>query len=180
MEEKKKESVKDLLFIVIISLVLVFTIRIYIAQPFIVSGASMEPTFHTGEYLIIDQLSYRLNNPSRGDVIVFRYPMMPSKFFIKRIIGLPGETIRIQNDIVSVKEQGAEEFTKIDETYVEIDKYSNFEKTLSNTEYFVMGDNRPASLDSRSWGPLDEKYIVGKALVRLFPINKIDFLPGNE
>lgn len=180
MEEKKKGSIKDLLSVVITSLILVFVIRTYIAQPFIVSGASMEPTFHTGEYLIVDQLSYRLSDPHRGDVIVFRYPMMPSKFFIKRIIGLPGETIKIENDIITIKRVGSDEFIKLNENYTEVDKYTNFEKTLNNTEYFVMGDNRPASLDSRSWGPLDEKYIIGKALVRLFPIDKIDFLPGNE
>lgn len=180
MEEKKKESIKDLIFTVVISLILVFLIRTYVAQPFIVSGASMEPTFHTGEYLIVDQLSYKLNNPKRGDVIVFRYPMMPSKFFIKRIIGLPGEEIKVENNSIYIKEKVAEDFTKLEEDYVEIDKYTNIKKTLSNTEYFVMGDNRPASLDSRSWGPLDEKFIIGRALFRLFPINRIDFLPDNE
>ena len=112
MDEKKKDSIRDFLFVTITSLALVFAIRTYIAQPFVVSGASMEPNFHTGEYLIVDQLSYKINKPAREDVIIFRYPMMPSKFFIKRIIGLPGETVRINGEDVFVKQPQEEEFQK--------------------------------------------------------------------
>jgi len=178
MEEKEKTSIKDFLFVTIISLAVVFFVRTYIAQPFVVSGASMEPTFYTGEYLIIDQLSYHFSEPKRGDVIVFRYPLTPSKFFIKRVIGLPGEIIKITGNEVFIKKVGSEEFTQIQEDYIEFPKDSFVEERLSNTDYFVMGDNRLASLDSRIWGSLNKDFIVGKALLRLFPVNKIEILPG--
>jgi len=180
MEEKEKGTFKDFLFITIISLLIVFIVRTFIAQPFVVSGASMEPTFHTGEYLIVDQLSYRFHNPERGDVIVFKYPVIPSRFFIKRIIGLPGETIKVDGEEVFIKKPGEEEYKLLMEDYIEFPKNSFIEETLADDEYFVMGDNRLASLDSRVWGPLQEDFIIGKALVRLFPVNKIDFLPGND
>ena len=180
MEEKEKASFKDFLFVALVSLATVFVIRTFIAQPFVVSGASMDPTFHTGEYLIVDQLSYNFKDPERGDVIIFRYPVVPSKFFIKRIVGLPGETIKIDGEEVLIKEVGSNEFNKLEEKYIEFTKDNFLEKTLEDDEFFVMGDNRLASLDSRIWGPLEEEYIVGKALVRLFPVNKINFLPGDE
>lgn len=179
MEEKEKGSLKDFIFVTLISLAIVFFVRTFIAQPFVVSGASMEPAFHTGEYLIVDQLSYHFSNPKRGDVVVFKYPVIPSRFFIKRIIGLPGETVKVENEEVFIKKLGSNEFYKLSENYIEFPKDSFVETTLNNDQYFVMGDNRMASLDSRVWGPLDEKYIIGKAFVRLFPIDKIDFLPGN-
>jgi signal peptidase I len=153
MEPKKKESFKDFLFITVTSLILVFAIRTYIAQPFVVSGESMDPTFHTGEYLIVDQITYNFNDPQRGDVIVFRYPVMPSKFFIKRIIGLPGETIKIQGEKVFIKENDTSDFIEIKEDYIEFGKDTFMETKLENDQYFVMGDNRLASLDSRIWGP---------------------------
>lgn len=178
MEEKEKGTFKDFLFIVVISLAVVFIVRHFIAQPFVVSGASMEPTFHNGEYLIVDQLSYKLNNPERGDVIVFKYPIIPSRFFIKRIIGLPGEVVKIEGQEVYIKEVGSEEFKLLEEKYIEFPKDTFSESKLDDNEYFVMGDNRLASLDSRVWGPLNENFIVGKAFVRLFPFDKISLKPG--
>lgn len=177
-QEQKKESFKDFLIVTLISLAAVFLIRTYIAQPFVVSGASMEPTFHTGEYLIVDQLSYKFSEPQRGDVVIFRYPVIPSRFFIKRIIGLPGEIIKIEGQEVFTKRKAEDPYAKLEEDYIEFPKDSFMEITLQDDEYFVMGDNRLASLDSRSWGPLEESFIVGKAFVRLFPLNKLDFLPG--
>lgn len=178
MEDSKKDSIKDFLLITITSLVIVFLVRAYIAQPFVVSGASMEPTFHTGEYLIVDQVSYKVGEPQRGDVVIFRYPVVPSKFFIKRIIGLPGETVRIEGLDVFIKHKDQDEFTQLEESYIEFEKDSFTETVLEDDQYFVMGDNRVASLDSRFWGPLGSEYIVGKAMFRLFPLNKIDYLPG--
>ncbi len=179
MSEKFFASIKEYIVLIGTSLLMVFLVRSFIAQPFVVNGASMEPTFHTNEYLIVDQLSYELGEPHRGDVIVFKYPLLPSRFFIKRVIALPGETIRINNNEVFIKKVGEDEFTPLDEPYVEFPKESFVEMTLSQDEYFVMGDNRAASLDSRTWGPLKESFIVGKAFVRLFPPSKIDFLPGS-
>ncbi|MFA4890538.1 MAG: signal peptidase I [Candidatus Paceibacterota bacterium] len=136
----------------LIAVLIVAPIRLWIAQPFIVSGASMEPTFHNGDYLIVDELSYNFNGPQKNDVVIFRYPLDPSKYFIKRIEGLPGENI----------------------------KTNGKEITLKENEYYVMGDNRGASSDSRSWGPLKENFIVGRAFVRLWPFNKIGILPGQK
>lgn len=180
MKEKFLHTAREYALLIGTSLLMVFLVRTFVAQPFVVSGASMTPTFHTGEYLIVDQLSYELSNPHRGDVIIFRYPLIPTRFFIKRVIALPGETIRINGEKVEIKEVGSDSFMTLDEPYVELPKDSQTEMTLASDEYFVMGDNREASLDSRSWGPLKESFIVGRAFVRLFPITKVDFLPGND
>lgn len=175
MKEKILKIAREYTILIGTSLLMVFIVRTFIAQPFVVNGASMEPTFHTNEYLIVDQLSYELGSPKRGEVIIFRYPLIPSRFFIKRVIGLPGETIKITGNQVEIKEVGSEKFIILDEPYVQFPKESDEEITLRSDEYFVMGDNRMASLDSRSWGPLKESYIVGKAFIRLFPPSKLDF-----
>lgn len=179
MKEKILKTIKEYTVLIGTSLLMVFLVRTFIAQPFVVNGASMEPTFHTNEYLIVDQLSYELGSPKRGEVIIFKYPLIPSRYFIKRVIALPGETIKITGTKVEIKRLGENEFTTLEEPYIEFEKESFVETTLANDEYFVMGDNRLASLDSRSWGPLKESFIVGKAFIRLFPPSKIDFLPGS-
>lgn len=162
----------------LLALLIVAPIRIFIAQPFIVSGASMDPTFATGEYLIVDEISYRFNEPERGDVIVLKYPRNPSKFFIKRIVGLPGETLTMTDGSISITSTEVPIPWTLNESYVEFTKSDNSTITLAEDEYFVMGDNRSASLDSRSWGPLPENMIVGRALLRLFPITQASFMPG--
>ncbi len=179
MKENILQTAREYALLIGTSLLMVFFVRTFIAQPFVVNGSSMEPTFHTNEYLIVDQLSYEISEPHRGEVIIFKYPLIPSRFFIKRVIALPGETIRIKGTKVEIKEIGAADFYTLDEPYIEFEKESDVEITLANDEYFVMGDNRLASLDSRSWGPLKKSFVVGKAFVRLFPPSKIDFLPGS-
>ncbi len=162
-----------------IALLIVIPIRMFIAQPFIVSGASMEHTFHNGEYIIVDQISYYLHNPERGDVIIFRYPKDPSKFFIKRIIGIPNDTITIENSTVSITNDEYPNGFTLNEPYIKSMKPGmKIVEKLGGREYFVMGDNRDESSDSRVWGVLQEERIVGKAFLRLFPPKKIDFLPG--
>ena len=123
----------------------------------------MEQTFHTGEYLIVDQVSYYFEEPQRGDVVVFRYPKDPSKFFIKRVIGLPGDTIDIQGNVVKVIQEDGTEVT-LDEPYVKsMAESTSLTETLGPREYFVMGDNRDNSLDSRYWGFVPDENIVGRA-----------------
>ena len=178
MKSKIMAFIKELLTFAVISLVIVIPVRMFIAQPFIVSGESMYPTFDTGQYLIVDQISYRFNDPQRGDVIIFNYPKNPSKFFIKRVIGLPNETITIDGTTVYITKEDGEQVA-LKEPYIAMQKESDVETTLDDDEYFVMGDNRLASLDSRVWGPLEKDYIIGKAYLRLLPFNKISFLPGN-
>lgn len=179
---KNAERKKDIWEIIRFSLIILFIvgpIRLFIAQPFIVSGSSMVPTFNNRDYLIIDQLSYHLHAPERGDVIVFRYPEDPSKFFIKRVIGLPNERITIVNGEVRIAQQESETYSILDQeflTHKTVDSHPTV--TLGDDEYFVMGDNRPASSDSRVWGKLPEKYIIGKAFVRLYPFQDIDYKPG--
>ncbi len=176
--EKQENFFVELLKFFIIAVVIVIPIRFWIAQPFIVSGASMEPTFDTGQYLIIDELTYHLSNPQRGDVIIFKYPLNTSEYFIKRIIGLPGETVEIRDGKVYVI--GTDSIEKaLPEPYI-INKGNGYNRTvtLKSDEYFVMGDNRPNSSDSRVWGPLPNSDIVGRALVRLLPFNSISTFPG--
>jgi len=165
----------------LIALVIVLPIRFFVAQPFIVSGASMEPTFDSGEYLIVDELSYRFEPPKRGQVIIFRYPKDESKFFIKRVIGLPKETVEMRGKDLYIRNSAFPDGFKIEQPYLGegYDREDYLTVTLGAGEYFVLGDNRGASSDSRIWGTLPEKDIIGRALIRLFPITKIELLPGD-
>ena len=184
-DESKEEPHKDSFLVEIfkfslVALLIVLPVRIFIAQPFIVSGASMETTFSTGQYLIVDQLTYRFEEPARGDVIVFRYPKDPSKFFIKRIIGIPGDVVDINGNVVTIKNDTHKDGVVLEEqTYVlHMSQTTTLTETLGANEYFVMGDNRDASSDSRMWGVLQRDKIIGRAFIRLFPITKIGVLPG--
>lgn len=164
--------------VIAIALAIAFIVRTFIAEPFVVDGASMDPTFKTGHFLIIDRVSYRFEEPKRGDIIVFVPPKDTSKFYIKRIIGLPNETITLNRGQVSVSTGSTT--TKIDEPYIsDIHRsYENGVYVLGNDEYFVMGDNRVESSDSRVWGSLKRSAIVGRPMIRLFPINRINIYPG--
>lgn len=176
---REGSSFGEILQFSVLALIFVLPIRFFIAQPFLVSGASMEPTFHTDEYLIVDQLTYHLEEPRRGDVVVFRYPKDPSKFFIKRIIGLPGDTITIAGKEVTITNTLYPEGILVQEPYVHSMKPgSTITEILGPGEYFVMGDNRDQSSDSRSWGVLQRDKIVGRAFLRLFPFTEVSAFPG--
>ena len=155
MDTKRDQLVDDFVKFALVALLIVLPIRAFVAQPFVVRGESMEPTFKDGDYLIVDQLSYRLGAPRRGDVIIMRYPKDQSLFFIKRIIGLPGETVELEGSNVVVDRPNAAPIT-LDEPYVEAghleNEYGSY--TLGPTDYFVKGDNRIASTESRPWGVL--------------------------
>lgn len=162
-----------------IAILIVVPIRMFIAQPFIVSGASMDPTFQDRQYLIVDEISYHLGDPTRGDVVIFKYPKNPQQYFIKRVIGLPGETVIIDSKgTVYIKDSSGKTTLTLTEPYVTFTKEGSVERTLGKDEYFVMGDNRAGSFDSRAWGPVKRDLIVGKAFLRLFPITEADILPG--
>ena len=166
----------DTLKVVITSLAIILPIRYYLVQPFFVNGASMEPNFHDKDYIMVDKLSYRFEAPQRGDVIVFQYPLDTKEYFIKRIIGLPGEVVQIKANTVTIFNKEYPEGLKLDE-----DMYlPSYQETrddvrlrLSDTEYFVMGDNRLHSSDSRRWGPVNQSLISGRALVRLWPFTQV-------
>jgi len=164
--------------IVIISLAIIIPIRYFLIQPFFVQGASMEPNFEDGDYLIVDEISYRFEAPQRGDVIIFRYPLDQSEFFIKRVIGLPGETIKIQDGRVFVYNQENPQGMILNESQYLPDAYTagDMEVTLNPGEYFVLGDNRGSSSDSRRWGVLPRGLIIGKAWIRAWPVSRIKLI----
>ncbi len=165
----------ELLHVIIISLAVIIPIRYFLIQPFYVKGASMEPNFYDHEYLIIDEISYRFAQPERGDIVVFRYPNDPRQFFIKRVIGLPGERVVITGGQVRIYGPGQTEGKLLDETsYLGSTRTSGDKDVqLANDEYFLMGDNRTASLDSRIFGPVPRSFIVGRVWLRGWPPEKL-------
>lgn len=190
----KKQSFWELARFAIIALIIVLPIRWFIADPFIVSGLSMFPTFNDKDYLIVDQLSYKLGSPKRDDVVIFKYPLDPKndlkrnfllrffdsgKYFIKRIIGLPGETVDIEGSKITITNAEHPTGFVLDEPYVKNISNNTIHFELKNDEYFVMGDNRSGSSDSRYWGAVKKDLLVGRAFLRLLPINKISILPGS-
>ena len=166
--------------IIIVSLAIIIPIRYYLVQPFFVKGASMEENFQDGDYLLIDEISYRLGEPKRGDVVVFRYPQNQSQFFIKRIIGLPGETVEIKNNTVRIYNGEFPEGFVVKEDYLSSSQETlgNLLVKLSEKEYYVLGDNRTHSSDSRAWGAVDKSLITGKAFLRLYPLSNITQIPA--
>jgi len=174
----KNKKFWELVRFTLIAVAIVVPIRVFIAQPFIVSGSSMYPTFENGQYLIIDEIFYRLNTPARNDVIVFRYPNDTKKFFIKRIIGLPNEEVKIHGSEITIVNKENPNGFNLDQSYIQNNANNNENYQLKDNEYFVMGDNRTASSDSRYWGPVNKKLIIGKVFLRLLPLNKIGVTPG--
>jgi len=171
-------KILEFLKIVIISLVIILPIRYFIIQPFYVKGASMEPTFHDHQYLIIDEIGYRFNAPQRGDIVVFRYPQNPQEYFIKRIIALPGERIEIRDGSIYVYNDERPEGFILDESAYLADNIKTYDLseeivTLRSGEYFVLGDNRNASKDSRSFGAVNKSFLTGRVMLRGWPFNQI-------
>ena len=171
-------SAWEFLKIIIIALIIVLPIRYFLFQPFIVKGESMIPNFQSGDYLIVDEISYRFSQPQRGDVIVLKYPLDQTQRFIKRIIGLPGEGVEVKEGKINIFKDG-QILTLGEKKYLPDLKATDgdVKVALKDNEYFVLGDNRPYSYDSRRWGVLPKEDIIGRALIRLFPISSISYLP---
>jgi signal peptidase I len=168
----------ELVKVVVISLAIIIPVRYFLIQPFYVKGASMEPNFHDHEYLIIDEISYRFEPIKRGDIIVFRYPKDPQEYFIKRVIGLPGEKVEVKDGQVYIYNEQFKDGAVLDEKYLapELKTYANAgtdSVTLGPNEYFVLGDNRNSSKDSRSFGAVDKSFITGRVMFRGWPLNRI-------
>ncbi|MFW0862133.1 MAG: signal peptidase I [Candidatus Komeilibacteria bacterium] len=181
LEEDKTESFKDFVFemikVLVVSLIIIVPIRAYVVQPFYVDGASMEPNFHDGEYLIVDEISYRFKDPQRGDIVIFHPPDNPKVYYIKRIIGMPNEVVDIKNGEIKIYENDSPDPLIVDESkYLTKDYYlrpsEKYHVKLGEGEYYLMGDNRPNSLDSRRLGPISELHIKGKVALRAFPFDK--------
>ncbi len=169
-------SAWEILEVVFIATATVFLIRTFLVQPFVVSGASMEPNFTERDYLLIDEITYRFREPERGEVVVFRYPLDGNVFFIKRIIGIPGDEVISEGGRIFIMRDGVE--TPLDELYLSpaFQSSDNFKVTLGEDQYFVLGDNRSHSFDSKNWGAIHRKDIVGTARVVLFPFNRFSLL----
>ena len=158
----------EIVKVVLISLAIILPVRMFLVQPFYVEGASMEPNFYDKEYLIIDELSYRFHAPARGEVVVFRNPDNNKQYYIKRVIGLPGETVEILNGKVSINGK------ELNETYIDnLSGQSFAQLTVGQDEYFVLGDNRPVSRDSRVFQALPKKLIIGRVWFRGWPVDRI-------
>lgn len=181
--------------VIILAAVIIFPIRIFLFQPFFVQGASMEPNFHDGQYLIINEFGYKKTdvgfnghrfftvsphkNLQRGDVVVFHFPKDPRKYYIKRVIGLPGEKVEIKNNRVYIyNDSYPEGMMLIEDNYLSTGTITDSKSFsgigLKDDEYFVLGDNREASSDSRFWGSVKNDLIMGKVLLRAWPLNKMD------
>lgn len=167
----------DTFKIIIFSLLIVLPIRYFVMQPFTVCGSSMEPTFKNGDYLIINELSYFFRSPARGEVIVFKYPKDPRQYYIKRVIGLPEETVSLSEGKIIIFNQDQPAGFILEESYLDpvLKTYGNLTKTLASNEFFVLGDNRYASADSRFWGPLPANDLVGKVFLRLFNLSSFGY-----
>lgn len=157
--------------IVVVSLLIILPIRYFIVQPFFVRGDSMAPNFHNSDYLIIDEISYRFENPARGEVVVFRFPQDKSQYYIKRIIGLPEETVEIKNGQVTISNKDNPAGYVLSEPYLDQNTEGDMKIKLDDNEYFVLGDNRGASSDSRRWGALPKHLIIGRTWLRMWPVN---------
>jgi signal peptidase I len=170
-------SLLEVLEIAVIAVGAVFIVRTFFVQPFLVSGTSMYPTFSNGDYVLTDELTYRFRPPERGEVVVFHDTQDYSTYLIKRVIGLPGERVVIKNNVITIYNAQHPDGFALDESYLPKgtptagNTYSDV--TLSSSTYMVFGDNRTVSYDSRSWGPLPSKDIVGLVRLRLWPLNAI-------
>ena len=176
----KKEELLELLRFTLVSLCIIIPIRVFIINPFIVSGASMFPTFHNNDFLIVDRISYQFTDPKRGEVVVFRYPLNHERFFIKRIIGLPGETVSRDSKGTLITSSNGKRSEYLSEPYIVKETEGVLPITLKVDEYYVMGDNRDESSDSRSWGVLPRNLITGKPLLRIFPLRDFGISPGDH
>ncbi|RJQ35980.1 signal peptidase I [Candidatus Parcubacteria bacterium] len=166
-----RRTIGEFLRLAVIAAAIALPIRYFIAQPFVVDGASMSPNFIDGQYLVVDELTYFLRPPERGEVVVFRYPRNPQTHFIKRIIGLPGETVEIREGDVYIANAEYPDGFKLEESYLPEDVHipGAFKFVLGPEEYVVLGDNRAESSDSRYWGTLERRLITGRAIFRAWP-----------
>lgn len=186
----------ELFKVIFLALLIIIPVRTFLFQPFFVQGKSMEPNFYDGEYLIVNELGYKetsigfdgknlievkpFKDLKRGDVIVFKYPKNPQQYFIKRVIGLPGERVELKNGIVTVYNQENPNGLKVEESeYLPsfADTRGEVIFNLNEDEVWVLGDNRTASSDSRTWGAVPEENIIGKVLLRAWPVSKFELFP---
>lgn len=178
--QQVSEFIWEMVRVAVISLVIIIPVRYFLIQPFYVKGASMEPNFYDHEYLIIDEISYRFDHPQRGDIVVFKYPKDTKQYFIKRVIGLPGERVKIDDNKIYINGTILNEAYLSSETETVLALRGYGDVTLDKDEYFLLGDNRSQSLDSRTFGPVKREYIVGRTWLRGWPFNRVTFFSAPE
>lgn len=176
MEIVKKiiAAIFDFLQSIVVVMAIMVMVYLFIMSPQEISGQSMYPTFENGEYILTNKIEYKLHEPQRGDVIVFKSPRNKDIDYIKRIIALPGDTLSLQEGKYYLNGK------KLAENFLSPDLYTfagsylqeNIEVTIPSGTYFVSGDNRPHSLDSREFGPIPKEDIIGKALIRYWPVDR--------
>lgn len=169
----------ELVKVAVLAGVTIALVRYFLFKPFYVKGASMEPNFFDKEYLIIDELTYRLRVPQRGEVIVFKYPENPKEYFLKRIIGLPGERVKVAEGQITIYNTAHPEGIVLNEPYLPKDLQTIGERitVIGENEYFVLGDNRDNSYDSRRFGAVDKSLVVGRVFFRGWPFNRAQIIP---
>lgn len=170
----------EVLQIVVIAAAIIIPVRYFLIQPFVVKGASMEPNFYDSEYLIIDEVSYRLRDIDRGEIVVFHPPNSPEQYYIKRVIGLPGETIEIVDGNITIFNKSYPNGVKLVEDYIEDFTSGHVRVTIGLNEFYLLGDNREASLDSRRIGPIPKENIVGKVWLRGLPLDRLGTIGSPE
>lgn len=170
-----KLFVMETLKVVFLSLAIIIPVRYFLIQPFYVKGASMEPSYLDHEYLIIDEISYRFREPRRGEVIVFHPPNNERQYYIKRVVGIPGDRVRVTGGQVFLYNAGHQEGIRVEEPFLAsgTQTFGEVDTVLKQDQYFVLGDHREASLDSRVFGPVSRSEIVGRTWVRGWPLNRM-------
>ncbi len=164
--------VAEIVQIAVFALAIILPVRYFLIQPFIVKGASMEPNFYDSEYLIVDELTYRFREPVRGEIVVFRPPNHEDQYYIKRVIGLPGETVEVRSGKVTIFNDEYPNGATLQETYIDEVTQGKERVTVGADEYFLLGDNRDASLDSRYFGAVEKNMIIGRVWVRGLPLER--------
>ncbi|WP_258361057.1 signal peptidase I [Moorella sulfitireducens (nom. illeg.)] len=173
VESKASPWWKEILQSLVIAAVLALIIRSFLFTPFYIPSPSMEPTLYPGDRIIVNRLAYRLGEPRRGDIVVFRYPFDPGRDLIKRVVAVGGDTVEARDNVLYINGQPQPPAEYLPPGVV----YSDFGPVkVPPGSYFMMGDNRNNSADSRVWGTLDGKLIIGKAFLVYWPINRIGFL----
>ena len=187
-------EILDFIISIFIALIIVIPFRFFVAEPYIVQGASMSPNYTTGDYIIVNKFAGYVTSPERGDVLVFIppserkdswknfFPIIDKRVkYIKRVIGLPGETLKIKDKKVFIKKEGSDEFLELRDDFVKNDNLTiDQEVVLKEKEYFMLGDNRGNSYDSEEWGPILYSDIVGEPVLRLLPFDNFELKPANE
>lgn len=172
----------EIVKIVVLAGLTIGLVRYFLFKPFYVKGQSMESTYFEHEYLIVDELTYRLREPKRGEVVVFSAPTQPGDYYLKRIIGLPGEQVKIDDNKVIVYNEANPQGVLLDESYLDNLTTTNGSVyvTLGENEYFVLGDNREESFDSRRFGPIKKDTIIGRTWLRGYPFTRVGLLESHQ